>query len=112
MTGTDAGAGPEPIPGTAVAGTGAEIRICGAAGEAIATGGAFTRTIAGSGAGIEPMGLAVGIGAATGIGAGGAAANARAMSSLAAAVPSAPQTGHATGLGMRPCTGSTSKAYF
>jgi hypothetical protein len=34
------------------------------------------------------------------------------MISLAAAVPSAPQTGQFTGCGIRPLTGSTSKAYF
>src|SRR5437763_8674702 len=34
------------------------------------------------------------------------------MMKSAAAVPSAPQTGHCTGAGIRPSTGSMSKAYF
>jgi hypothetical protein len=47
---------------------------------------------------------------ATGGGACVEAVNVRAMISLAADVPSAPQTGQATGEGIRPLTGSTSKA--
>lgn len=37
------------------------------------------------------------------------AAKARSINPLAASVPSAPQTGQATGLGMRPFIGATSK---
>ena len=45
-------------------------------------------------------------------GGGGGVPRACAIASLAAAVPSAPQTGQATVVAIRPFTGSTSKAYF
>jgi len=74
--------------------------------------------VRGAGAGIDDLvGAVDATGAATDVlsCAGATAAEgprARAMIVLAAAVPSAPQTGQATVHGMAPPTGSTSKEYF
>src|ERR1051325_3867098 len=79
---------------------------------AAGTNGRGAADVAGGAIGATATGAAIGMliltpaGAATRAGAG----RLWAMISLAAAVPSAPHTGQATGEGIRPPTGSTSNA--